>query len=286
MLDSLTLLRAMNGIHEEDVVMAGKLYSKNEKNGNIRKRIITLALAAALLLALGVTAWAAYGKVAGPQEAERVALQELEVWKELGLISQDISFEGPATQIVEIEALQGGAYWYDRLFPRSYEVRWYGEGKYNCNLSVDTQSGKLIYATIGAAPDETDEPVRSVENRQPIDPYDLDKGFESYTLYIYDNFDDVVPADMTVDRFCTLLAEYWGFSGYRIGDTVDEQWYDAHWEAVDGSTLLLDLPRCNSSNYYLTVFFDGDQEGAPMYLEMMDFPNNCSVSLGARHAIG
>ena len=79
MLDSLTLLRAMNGIHEEDVVMAGKLYSKNEKNGNIRKRIVTLALAAALLLALGVKAWAVYrGRVQDlvmkSSDAEEIAL--------------------------------------------------------------------------------------------------------------------------------------------------------------------------------------------------------------------
>ena len=149
MLDSLALLRAMNGIHEEDVVMAGNTYFNERKLTHLKtKRIVTLALAAALILALSVGAWAAYGKVAGPQEAERVALQELEVWKELGLICPEVSFEGPATKIVEVEEEQGGGYWYDRLFPHSYEVRWYGTGKYNCNLSVDTQSGKLNYAVI------------------------------------------------------------------------------------------------------------------------------------------
>ena len=80
MLDSLALLRAMNGIHEEDVVMAGNTYFNERKLTHLKtKRIVTLALAAALILALSVGAWAAYGKVAGPQEAERVALQELEV---------------------------------------------------------------------------------------------------------------------------------------------------------------------------------------------------------------
>ena len=287
MLDSLALLRAMNGIHEEDVVMAGNTYFNERKLTRLKtKRIVTLALAAALILALSVGAWAAYGKVAGPQEAERVALQELEVWKELGLICPEVSFEGPATKIVEVEEEQGGGYWYDRLFPHSYEVRWYGTGKYNCNLSVDTQSGKLNYAVIGALPDETDEPVDTVVSQQPIDPYDLDKGFDSITLYVYDCFDDIVPADLTVDEFCSRLAEYWGFTGYRIGDTVDELWYDTHWEAIDGSTRVLDLPRINPTNYYLTVFFDGDQEGAPMYLELENFPENCTLMLGARHAIG
>ena len=59
MLDTLTLLRAMNGIHEEDVVMAGTIYFSNKIMPHIKaKRLITFALAAALLLTLGITAYA------------------------------------------------------------------------------------------------------------------------------------------------------------------------------------------------------------------------------------
>ena len=51
MLDSLTLLRAMNGIHEEDVVMAENSYYDQIKVKHFKKkRIITFALAAALIL--------------------------------------------------------------------------------------------------------------------------------------------------------------------------------------------------------------------------------------------
>ena len=57
MLDELTLLRAMNGIHGEDVVMAGKIYFNEKTRHRSRKRLLTLALAAALLLALGVAAY-------------------------------------------------------------------------------------------------------------------------------------------------------------------------------------------------------------------------------------
>lgn len=60
MLDSLELLRAMNGIREEDVVMAGNIYFDNKKTKHFRtKRIITFALAAALIIALGTIAYAA-----------------------------------------------------------------------------------------------------------------------------------------------------------------------------------------------------------------------------------
>ena len=62
MLDSLTLLRAMNGIHEEDVVMAGNIYMNGKSTHRRGRRLLTLALAAALVLALGV---AAYSTVLG-----------------------------------------------------------------------------------------------------------------------------------------------------------------------------------------------------------------------------
>ena len=61
MLDSLALLRAMNGIHEEDVIMAGNMIFHEQKAKHFKtNRILTLALAAALILALGATAYAIY----------------------------------------------------------------------------------------------------------------------------------------------------------------------------------------------------------------------------------
>lgn len=284
---TLTLLRAMNGIHEEDVIMAGKHYLNNEKPTRIKtKRIVTLALAAALILALGVGAYAAYGSVAGPEAAERVALEQIEEWKRLGLLSPEVELEGPAVYVQEMESRQGGSYWYGRIFPHHYDVRWFGEGKYNCVLHVDTLSGKITWASIEAQPDETQQPVPTETNEVPIDPDDLSKGYEKKTAYLYENFEDIFPADLTVDDYCSRLAEYWGFSGYRIADTVDDFYYDAHWEAVDGTTLLKDLPKASPSNYYLTVFFEGDQEGVPMYIQLNNFPTYASVMIGTNHGVG
>ena len=59
MSDSLRLLRAMNGIHEEDVLMAETVYHDRQSTKHIKtRRIITFALAAALLLGLGAAAYA------------------------------------------------------------------------------------------------------------------------------------------------------------------------------------------------------------------------------------
>ena len=59
------LLRAMNGIHEEDVVMAGNTFYQTSKSQHSSKRILTLALAAALILTLGIAAAAAGSVIFG-----------------------------------------------------------------------------------------------------------------------------------------------------------------------------------------------------------------------------
>ena len=285
MLDSLRLLRAMNGIHEEDVLMAEKTYYDKQITKRIKaRRMITLALAAALVLVLSVGAYAAYDKVSGPEAAERVALEQIEEWKKLGLLSQEVKLEGPASYVREGKAIEGSEYWFGRLFPHYYDVR-FQNGKYSGVLHVDTLTGKINYANINAQPDEIDEPVATQTNDVPVDPDDLSKGYRTSLSYLYDNFDDIFPADLTVDDFCSLLAEYWGFSGYRIADTVDS-FYDTDWEAVSGTTLLKDLPKVNPTNYYLTVFFEGDQEGAPMYIQLGNYPSSVDIIIGNRHGVG
>ena len=268
-----------------------------ERNGHMKaKRIITIALAAALILSLGVSAYGIKTNIASPEAARKVALQEIEVWKEMGLISQNISFEGEPNAVVEIEEETGDAYWYGRFFPHSYDVRWYmgslddgrleefaPQRKYGCNLRVDTLTGKITQATIDARPAE-DEPTVGSTTISLGDPRDPET--EKRTIYFYDNFDDIFSADMTVDHFLTLLAEYWGFSGYTLADTVDEVFYDSVWSPVAADSLLKDMPRENSDNYYLTVFFDGDQKGAPMYLQLIQFPGYVTIVFGTGHGVG
>ena len=83
-----------------------------------------------------------------------------------------------------------------------------------------------------------------------------------------------------------MLAEYWEFSGYRLADTVDDVFYDSRWSPVAADSLLKDMPSDNTDNYYLTVFFDGDQEGAPMYLQLSKFPGYVQLNFGTGHGVG
>ena len=265
-----------------------------------RKRFITLGLVAAILMTLSVAAYAINQAVGTPQAARRVALQEIERWKALGLLNPAVRFEGEPDRIVEIEEHKGSESWYGRFFPHSYDVRWYlgavgafqsppadaEQRKYGCNLTIDTLTGKMMAATIDARAAKDAVPVREGTWESPVDPADPESGWVEKPIYFYDNYTDIFPADMTVGHFCELLAAYWGFSGYRLAETVDSMYFDEPQAPVDPDSLLKDLNADTEANYYLTVFFDGDQEGAPMYIQLHQFPGYVSLMVGTGHAVG
>lgn len=265
-----------------------------------KKRLLTLGLVAAIIMTLSAAAYALNQAVGTPQAAQRVALQEIERWKELGLLNQEVQFEGEANQIVEIKEHKGNESWYGRLFSHSYDVRWYlgavgafqtpptdaVQRKFGCNLTIDTLTGKMMAATIDARAAEDAVPVREGVLEQPADSSDPEGESEPRRLYFYENFADIFPEDMTVDRFCTLLAEYWGFSGYRLTETVDSMYFDEPQAPVAPNSLLKDMNSDTRANYYLTVFFEGDQPGAPMYIQLHQFPGYVTLSVGTGHAVG
>lgn len=266
-----------------------------------KKKYITLGLVAALLLTLSVAAYAINQAVGTPQAAQRVALQEIERWKQIGLLNPEVQFEGDPNMIVEIKEHKGSESWYGRFFAHSYDVRFYlgpvswgnqtpsadlVQRKYGCNLTIDTLSGKITAATIDAKAGEDAVPVREDVWKDPVDPSDPEGEWVEKPIYFYDNYADIFPADMTVDRFCTLLAEYWGFSGYRLAETVNDFYYDEPQASVDPNSLLKDLNADTRANYYLTVFFEGDQPGVPMYIQLNQFPGYVSLMVGTVHAVG
>ena len=258
------------------------------------KRVISMLLSVVLLMMFTVTAFAEDELIRTEKDAVAAARREVEVWKAMGLLCPEVSFEGKPDAVVEIEPDTGDAYWYGREFPHAYDVRWYMSTRigtelevpeYGCSLRIDAATGKLIHADIEAIATEEDKPVseRTFE-METGDPTNPEK--EKKTLYFYDNFEDIFPANLTIDSFCTLLAKYWGFSGYLLGDTVDEAYFDEPVPPVKPSSLLKDLPSNTPENYYLTVFFNGDQEGAPRYISLNRYPGYVMLSVGIAHAVG
>ena len=128
MLDAFSLLRAMNGIHEEDVVMADKLFESKKPARARARRIVTLALAAALILALSAGGYALFfsmsHRVPNPEETYRIHWEDSPSgyieWKNVGLAvtfpeteeSHAIEFR-PGWLPEEMASLQGD--WVSRL---------------------------------------------------------------------------------------------------------------------------------------------------------------------------
>ena len=109
-MDELTLLRAMNGIHEEDVVMAGKLYFNENTVRKTSKRIFTLALAAALLLALGAAAYAVWSVHISRQQDLRTDLK-IEENNASSYMEYDVTQQekaGSAASLILLSAVNDG----------------------------------------------------------------------------------------------------------------------------------------------------------------------------------
>ena len=110
-MDELTLLRAMNGIHEEDVVMAGKIYYTENTARKTSKRLFTLALAAALLLALGAAAWAVWSIHISRQQDLRSDLK-IEENNASSYMEYDVTQQenaGSAASLVLLSAVNDGS---------------------------------------------------------------------------------------------------------------------------------------------------------------------------------
>ena len=124
---------------------------------------------------------------------------------------------------------------------------------------------------MGAKADENDEKVERV-------------CWNGEKAYYHANYDDIIPADMTVDKLCTLLGEYWGFTGYTLSGTKDG-FYRYDTDVPSGDMLVSEL----GDEPYLTVYFDGDQSGVPMYIDLYGFivdGGGVYVNLGTNHGIG
>lgn len=276
---ALDIMEAAGGIDDEILMeVTSAMQEKNTGKPLRAKRTLrTVLIAAALVLVLAGSALAAGRLINSPAQAVRVARQEITKMQDMGILSSELRFfDGEPSYLGEAPNMDTSDYWFGRIFPHSYIVRGTtADKKYSLNLFVDTMSGKIVQFNAEAKADETDEPI-------PGSGGVWDNGDELIPYYLYDNFDDILPDGMTVDEFCTLLAKYWGFSGYCLAQTDDAMFHYAQLNP-GGGELLTDFADANS---YLTVYFDGDQSGTPMYIGLDRFPGRVNVLFGMLHQVG
>ena len=246
--------------------------NRKPRRAGAARRAARAALIAAIIFVLLIGSACAAGLyVNSPEQAWKIAQREIQKMKDMGILSQEVQIGSEAKQIIERREETDPEFYFERLFKRRYDIRVYGDSKYRVNLYIDMETGKITYLSVGAKADENDGLAeRACWNGEKA--------------YYPANYDDIIPADMTVDNLCTLLGEYWGFTGYTLSGTKDG-FYGYNTTVPSGDMLVSEL----GDEPYLTVYFDGDQSGVPMYIDLYGFIGDGGgvyVNLGTNHGIG
>ena len=273
------IMEAINGIRDEYVESAGKFLGQIEpesgagRPGGRRRGWVKIVLTEELiasLLSLPAYALTEY-LLNSPEQAQKQALEEVDRLNELGIIQVNLEPDQEATKIFKTQGQELGLDFFHRIIYPNYHVQLF-DGKYKFVTQLDMASGKLQFISITAKADEEDR-VYQEENS-------LSDG-SSQTLTRYDNTDDLVSPELTVGELCAALAEYWGFEGYTLSGTENTD-YGWDTEAPAEDSLVKDI----LDGPYITVYFDGDQEGVPMYVELYTVSGATVMSIGTNHLVG
>lgn len=200
--------------------------------------------------------------------AAQAALDEL---YDLGLLNTHHTLDLSPLDHAEItEPDKKATSFNDRILPPCYYVNCSTEEGNWIVIYVSIDSGKALACSVDIRPQEGDPQLE----KEPIDMGNGD-------MYYYDSFARVMREDMTLEEYCTLLNDYWGFDGYTISGTQYADYgYDTQPPA--GDTLVKDL----MGQPFVTLYFAGDQEGMPMFLEGNYFPEDTHFKFGFFHMVG
>lgn len=274
------LMDAMNGIRDEYVESAGKFLGQIEPEGGEKKpggrrrgwvKIVLIAAVIASLLSLPAYALTEY-LLNSPEQALKQALAEIERLNELGIIQAELEPDPEATKIFKTPGQELGPDFLYRIIYPNYHVHLF-DGKYKLVTQLDMATGKLQFISITAKADENQEPIYKEE-------YSLPDG-STQTYEEYGNTGDLISTELTVGQLCRALAEYWGFEGYTLSGTENEEY---HWDT--GAPAEDSLVKDILDGPYITVYFEGDQEGVPMYVELYSVSGATVLSIGTNHLVG
>ena len=142
---ALDIMEAAGGIDDEILMeVTSAMQEKNTgKTLRAKRTLRTVLIAAALVLVLAGSAFAAGRLINSPAQAVKVARQEIAKMQDMGILSSEFRFfDGEPDYLGEAPNMGVSDYWFGRIFPHSYIVRGgTADGKYYMNLFVDTMSG-------------------------------------------------------------------------------------------------------------------------------------------------
>ena len=254
------------------IVRMGYADAPESRARHIGRKARVVLLAAVLALLLAACGYAVGCAINSPEQAWVVTQREIQTLKDMGVLAESIRLPDEPKYIMEIPEndghMQDPNYWHGRIFKHSYCVMAV-DSDYLFNLFVDTMTGKITKLSIEARADENDA-------KETTDAWG---GCE-----ISMNNHEIIPESIKLGDFCALLSEYWGFSGFKLAATVEEEFNHYSTDIPDGETLLTDY----ANKPYITVYFDGDQQGVPMYIELSSYqhPGGVYFTVGTNHTVG
>lgn len=208
----------------------------------------------------------------GEDEIFAAAQNALDELHSLGILSEEIALDPNAVSYFAFnEAGKKPVNGYEgRVLPAHYNLTCTSSDGIFVSLSIDAETRKALSCAIEAKTREGDEKL----DKPAIE-------FDGKELEYHDSLYRITDGEMTLDKLCALLCDYWGFTGCTLSGTKDDC-YDYDTEAPAGDTTLREIMDAP----YITVYFDGDAEGCPMYIEGVYFPENTHFSFGYGHLVG
>ena len=293
MSDSLKLLRAMNGIHEEDVIMAGEIYFDKQKTRHIQmKRVVSFALAAALVLGLAAAAYATgfFGLIdsqmgdtvveyAGVNPVSSVIESREEMAQGLNQVPvRVLSLQGWRGS-PEYQANQEWQSFYDDYRLNNY----YGDEVPNPALKTDPwyETHSRIYPAYTPAMKEKVLEVCDKYSLKPLDSCTEDIGMDSF--YHYFGTDEVLNKEAFAGQEYQLVgAEY---LGYDAGTFLLQFAYSLDDNYEDDSFVDMKLNRAAKGYFRTGYALFAENEELDEWEYTNGFGDTLSLILGKSYGI-
>lgn len=201
------------------------------------------------------------------------ARTELQSWYELGILAAPLLLDGENTVVYSNPPREADG---GRVLPAHYEIRnYWSPSGYSVDLMLDADTNKLFYLNICKTPGADDVPV----NNKPVD-------WDGKEFYLYNTLGDILPEDMTLDELCKLLASYWGYSSYRFGKSYYEPAPSSSQAELTYTPTGSELVNSLTDIDYVRVYFEGDESGCPIFIDVSLMLAYSSVLIGPYYMKG
>ena len=237
-----------------------------ERRRTARRGLCALAVAAALLVVLSFSAFAAWQQFRSKDDLIVQANRELDTLRRMGLFHAQFTVTED-DRVPEEPGMSAWVFSDHRL--RAEDGSFTDDHLYYYDIEVDPDTGKIRTLSIGAVPQEGWEPVEV-----PWPEGESGSSQEPAT-YIYNNFDAIIDPDLTLGDYCGIWADYQGYDRWELP------------EGVDPETRCLDADPLRQWEGVVAIrFYRNGGEAEPVYLSYIATMSGPVIIFGSDYMKG